>query len=84
MATAALSLGDPPATKSHADKAVLAAYDVAAMVLGNTCSVCRSCYVHRRSPRRTAAASSTRRGAARGHRHHGPQGECVVLNLLER
>ena len=75
VATAALSLGEPPATKSHADKAVLAAYDVAATVLGNTARrvpvVLRAPGDPRGVPQRRAP-----RGLApvAGHRHHGTQG----------
>jgi DNA topoisomerase-1 len=47
VAAATLALGDPPDDESD-DRAVLAALDVAATVLGNTRAVCRSCYVHPR------------------------------------
>ena len=46
VAAAALGLGEPPTDDGAAEKAVLAAYDVAAQVLGNTRAVCRACYVH--------------------------------------
>jgi len=46
IAAAVLALDQPPESASHAEKSVLAAYDVAAEVLGNTRAVCRSCYVH--------------------------------------
>lgn len=46
VAAAALVVGRPPETETHAERSVLAAYDVAAEVLGNTRAVCRSCYVH--------------------------------------
>lgn len=46
VAAATLALGQPPRTGAEAEKSVLAAYDVAAEVLGNTRAVCRSCYVH--------------------------------------
>jgi DNA topoisomerase I len=45
-AAATLAVGRPAESAAHADKAVLAAYDVAAEVLGNTRAVCRSAYVH--------------------------------------
>lgn len=45
-AAAALAITRPPETEAHADKAVLAAFDVAAEVLGNTRTVCRQSYVH--------------------------------------
>ncbi len=45
-AAAALALTRPPETDAQADKAVLAAFDVAAEVLGNTRTVCRESYVH--------------------------------------
>ena len=49
VAGAALALGVAPETPDDRDdKAVLAALDVAATVLGNTRAVCRSCYVHPR------------------------------------
>jgi DNA topoisomerase-1 len=47
VAAATLALGEPPDDDSD-DRAVLAALDVAATVLGNTRAVCRSCYVHPR------------------------------------
>ena len=46
VATASLALGDPPEGRKSGERAVLAAYDIAAEVLGNTRAVCRSCYVH--------------------------------------
>jgi DNA topoisomerase-1 len=46
VAAAALAIGRPPATAAEAEKQILAAYDVAAEVLGNTRTVCRTCYVH--------------------------------------
>lgn len=46
VAAATLALGRPPETATEAEKSVLAAYDVASEVLGNTRAVCRSCYVH--------------------------------------
>jgi len=46
VAAATLTLSRPPESETHAGKAILAAYDVAAEVLGNTRAVCRSCYVH--------------------------------------
>ncbi|MCU1351171.1 MAG: topoisomerase [Acidimicrobiales bacterium] len=76
VATAALGLGTPPEDEAAAEKAVLAAYDVAAQVLGNTRAVCRDCYVHpvvpdsyrtgrlheaQRRARRTAELSRTER-----------------------
>jgi DNA topoisomerase I len=45
-AGAALAISRAPATASEADTAVLAAFDVAAEVLGNTRTVCRESYVH--------------------------------------
>lgn len=47
VAAAALALGAPPEHDGD-DRAVLAALDIAATVLGNTRAVCRSCYVHPR------------------------------------
>jgi DNA topoisomerase-1 len=84
VAAAALSLGEPPPSNAHAEKAVLAAYDVAATVLNNTRAVCRSCYVHPAIPeayrtgelhevwRRSRATSTMDRK------------ERTVLNLLGR
>ena len=46
IAAATLALDRPPDSERQAEQAVLAAYDVAAEVLGNTRAVCRSCYVH--------------------------------------
>ena len=46
VAAASLALGDPPAGSKSGERAVLAAYDIAAEVLGNTRAVCRRCYVH--------------------------------------
>src|SRR4029078_10073708 len=46
IATASLALADRPEGRRSGERAVLAAYDVAAEVLGNTRAVCRSCYVH--------------------------------------
>ena len=46
VAAAALAVSKPPETATHAERSVLAAYDVAAQVLGNTRAVCRACYVH--------------------------------------
>jgi DNA topoisomerase-1 len=46
VATAALAIGRPPASATEAEKQILASYDVAAEVLGNTRTVCRNCYVH--------------------------------------
>lgn len=46
VAAAALALTPLPETATATEKSVLAAYDVAATVLGNTRAVCRSCYVH--------------------------------------
>ena len=46
IAAATLALDRPPESERQAEQAVLAAYDVAAEVLGNTRAVCRSCYVH--------------------------------------
>jgi DNA topoisomerase-1 len=46
VATAALAIGRPPASATEAEKQILASYDVAAEVLGNTRTVCRTCYVH--------------------------------------
>jgi DNA topoisomerase-1 len=46
VATAALAIGRPPASETEAEKQILASYDVAAEVLGNTRTVCRNCYVH--------------------------------------
>ncbi len=45
-AAAALAITRPPASDAQAEKAVLAAFDVAAEVLGNTRAVCRTSYVH--------------------------------------
>jgi DNA topoisomerase-1 len=45
-AAAALAIGRPPGSDAEAEKQILAAYDVAAEVLGNTRTVCRNCYVH--------------------------------------
>ncbi|MEJ7583763.1 MAG: hypothetical protein WKF43_06645 [Acidimicrobiales bacterium] len=45
-AAAALAVTRPPENDTQAGKSILAAYDVAAEVLGNTRAVCRSCYVH--------------------------------------
>ncbi len=45
-AAATLAIGRPPTSATQAEKSILAAYDVAAEVLGNTRAVCRSCYVH--------------------------------------
>jgi len=45
-AAAALAVSRPAANDTQADKLILAAFDVAAEVLGNTRTVCRSCYVH--------------------------------------
>ena len=45
-AAAALAITRVPETEGQADKAVLAAFDVAAEVLGNTRTVCRQSYVH--------------------------------------
>lgn len=45
-AAAALAITRVPESDARADKAVLAAYDVAAEVLGNTRTVCRESYVH--------------------------------------
>lgn len=46
VAAAALVITRPPETDAQADKAVLASFDVAAEVLGNTRTVCRESYVH--------------------------------------
>jgi len=46
IAAATLALDRPPETDRQAEQAVLAAFDVASEVLGNTRAVCRSCYVH--------------------------------------
>lgn len=45
-AAAALVITRSPESDAQADKAVLAAFDVAAEVLGNTRTVCRQSYVH--------------------------------------
>jgi DNA topoisomerase-1 len=45
-AAAALVITRPAESEAQAEKAVLAAYDVAAEVLGNTRTVCRESYVH--------------------------------------
>ena len=45
-AAGALAITRVPDTDAQADKAVLAAFDVAAEVLGNTRTVCRQSYVH--------------------------------------
>lgn len=45
-AAGALAITRVPETEAHADKAVLAAFDVASEVLGNTRTVCRESYVH--------------------------------------
>lgn len=45
-AAAALGITRPPESDAQADKAVLAAFDIAAEVLGNTRTVCRESYVH--------------------------------------
>lgn len=45
-AAAALALTRPAETEADADKEVLAAFDVASSVLGNTREVCRQSYVH--------------------------------------
>ena len=45
-AAAALVITRPPESDAQADTAVLAAFDVAAEVLGNTRTVCRESYVH--------------------------------------
>jgi DNA topoisomerase-1 len=46
IAAATLALDRPPGTERQAEQAVLAAFDVASEVLGNTRAVCRACYVH--------------------------------------
>ena len=45
-AAAALACTRPPTSDAVAEKAILAAFDVAAEVLGNTRTVCRQSYVH--------------------------------------
>ena len=45
-AAAALAISRPPESDADADKAILAAFDVASTVLGNTRAVCRQSYVH--------------------------------------
>jgi DNA topoisomerase-1 len=45
-AAAALAISRPPESEAQADKEILAAFDVAAEVLGNTRTVCRQSYVH--------------------------------------
>ena len=63
-------------------EAVLAAYDVAAQVLGNTRAVCRSCYVHPSIPEAYRKASCTRPGAAPATRATMDRKERTVLRLL--
>ena len=45
-AAAALAISRVPESTTDADKMVLAAFDVASSVLGNTRTVCRQSYVH--------------------------------------
>jgi DNA topoisomerase-1 len=46
VAGATLALGREPRSEREAERQIVAAVDVAAEVLGNTRTVCRSCYVH--------------------------------------
>jgi DNA topoisomerase-1 len=46
VAGATLALGREPRSQREAEHQIVAAVDVAAEVLGNTRTVCRSCYVH--------------------------------------
>jgi DNA topoisomerase-1 len=71
-----------PKSERQAEQAVLAAYDVAAEVLGNTRAVCRSCYVHPVVPESYRAgelADVWKRSRASGELDRG---ERAVLKLL--
>ena len=46
VAAGTLALDRPPSSDTQAERAILAAFDVAATVLNNTRAVCRTCYVH--------------------------------------
>jgi DNA topoisomerase-1 len=46
VAAGTLALDRPPSSERQAEKAILAAYDVASTLLNNTRAVCRNCYVH--------------------------------------
>ena len=83
IAAATLALDRPPKSERQAEQAVLAAYDVAAEVLGNTRAVCRSCYVHPVVPESYRAGELQdvwKRSRAGGELHRG---ERTVLKLLE-
>jgi len=81
-AAATLALGRPPESDTHAGQAILAAYDVAAGVLGNTRAVVRSCYVHPVVPEsfRTGTLHDTWKRAR--SRSGLDRKERTVLNLL--
>ncbi|MCU1452872.1 MAG: topA [Acidimicrobiales bacterium] len=83
VAAAALGLGDPPDDETVAEKSVLAAYDVAAQVLGNTRAVCRACYVHPVVPEayREGRLHEVQRNARQTAEMSRP--ERTVLKLLE-
>ena len=84
VATASLALGDPPEGRKSGERAVLAAYDVAAEVLGNTRAVCRSCYVHPAIP--DAYLSGELHGVWKRSRKTAglSRSERTTLKLLER
>jgi DNA topoisomerase-1 len=82
IAAATLALDRPPETERQAEQAVLAAFDVASEVLGNTRAVCRSCYVHPVVPesyRSGDLANVWKRSRAGGELDRG---ERTVLKLL--
>ncbi|QXC59471.1 DNA topoisomerase IB [Aquihabitans sp. G128] len=82
-AAAALAISRPPATEAQADTAVLAAFDVAAEVLGNTRTVCRQSYVHPAVPEAYRSGLLAERWPHARETKHLTRPERLVQRLLE-
>ena len=80
-AEALVGLG-PPRTKTEAKRNVLAAIDAAAAKLGNTRTVCRSCYVHPKVTEAYVDGSLEDTWARARSRARFSRGEDAVLRLL--
>ncbi|CAN5615196.1 DNA topoisomerase IB [soil metagenome] len=82
-AAAALAISRPPETEAQADTAVLAAFDVAAEVLGNTRAVCRQSYVHPAVPEAFRSGLLAERWPHARETKHLGRAERLVQRLLE-
>ncbi|MCU1497849.1 MAG: putative topoisomerase [Acidimicrobiales bacterium] len=82
-AAAALAISRPPENDSQADTAILAAFDVAAEVLGNTRAVCRQSYVHPAVPEAYRSGLLAERWPHTRDTRHLRREERLVQRLLE-